>query len=262
MPYKNYCKLIIGVCGMLLCTSFLFSCKINRSITEKDYLYFQNGLDSIKNVKVSEPIIHENDQLSIQISSSSLNQEQTVPFNPPGNAGYLVRTDGNIEMPVIGMVKAAGLTQTQLQNLLIEKLSSYVKDPNAIIHFLQFKVNVLGEVKSPGVKNFDVDRVTILDAIAAAGDLAETGKREDITVIREENTKRKLYKVDIRSGSIFQSPVYNLQSNDIVYVGANFQKFKSLKSNNNTNSLRGLQIFSTLLGLLTSVVFTIRLLNK
>ncbi|MEO6228729.1 MAG: polysaccharide biosynthesis/export family protein [Ferruginibacter sp.] len=262
MPYQNYCKIILGFCGILICTSFLFSCKISQSITEKEYLYFQNGLDSIRNVKESEPVIHENDLLSIQISSSSLNQDQTVPFNPPGNAGYLVRTDGNIEMPVIGMVKAAGLTQVQLQNLLIEKLSSYVKDPNAIIHFLQFKINVLGEVKSPGVQKFDVDRVTILDAIGAAGDLTETGKREDITVIREENNKRRLYKVDIRSGSLFQSPVYNLQSNDIVYVGANFQKFKSLKSNNNTTTLRALQVFSTVLGLFTTILYTINYLNK
>jgi polysaccharide export outer membrane protein len=212
----------------------------------------------MKRVQIKEPTIHKYDLISIQVSSASPIQEQLAPFNPTDKtSGYLVNSDGNIEFPVIGAVKAAGLTQVQLQNSIAEKVANYVKDPNIIVHFLQFKVNVLGEVKSPGLKTFEVDRVTIIDAISQAGDLTDNGKREDVAVIREEPTGRKLYKVDLRSGSLFQSPVYHLQSNDILYVGANEQKFKDLKSANNNTTLRSLQIFGTILGLFSSIVFAI-----
>ncbi len=262
MSYNKSLHVCFNFFSIIACACILFSCKVSKNTTKEDFLYFQRGLDSIKNVQVKEPIIHVNDLLSIQVSSASLNQEQTIPFNPPGNAGYLVSTTGNIEMPVLGTLKAAGLTQAQLQSSILEKLSNYVKDPNVIVHFLQFKINVLGEVKSPGEKKFDVDRVTIIDAISAAGDLTDIGKREDVTVIREEGTSRKIYRVDLRSGSLFQSPVYNMQSNDILYVGANAQKFKQLKGANSNNALNGLRIVGTVLGLFTSIILAIRVFNN
>jgi polysaccharide export outer membrane protein len=265
MPHKKKVFGLLSCWLILISASFLFSCTSTRNITKEDFLYFQSGLDSMKRIQVSEPIIHVNDVLSIQVSSSSLNQEQTVPFNLPpstNSAGYLVNTAGNIDMPVLGSVKAAGLTQDALQKFVTEKLSNYVKDPIVLVHFLQFKVNVLGEVKSPGVQKFDVDRVTLLDAIGAAGDLGDKAKREDITVIREEGGTRKVYKVDIRSGSLFQSPAYILQSNDIVYVGASFQKFKELKNATTNTAQRGLQLVATVLGLVTSILLTVNLLTE
>ena len=223
-------------------------------------MYFQRNLDSIRYIQSKEPIIQKNDFLSIQILSASINQDQTLPFNPhvtsSGTAslsGYLVDRSGNVEMPVIGSVKAAGLTQLQLQKAIVERVSPYVKDPSVVVHFLQFKVNVLGEVKSPGTKLFDADRVTIIDAISASGDLTDLGKREDISIIREENNVRKIYKIDMRSGSLFQSPAYLLQANDIVYVGAHDQKFKKMKSESNVSTFNFLRIISTVVGLATSI---------
>ncbi|MEO6722061.1 MAG: polysaccharide biosynthesis/export family protein [Ferruginibacter sp.] len=261
MPYKKKSNKIISRGLIAVCACFLFSCQISKNVTKEDFLYFQTGLDSIKKIQVTDPIIHVNDLIAVQISSSSLNQEQTIPFNMQGSAstaGYLVNTAGNIDMPVLGSVKAAGLTQDQLQKVVIEKLLSYVKDPIVIVHFLQFKVNVLGEVRSPGMQKFEVDRVTLLDALSSAGDLSDNGKREDITVIREEGGSRKIYKVDIRSGSMFQSPAFVLQSNDIVYVGPNFKKFKDFKSSNTNNSQNVLRIFTTIISLFTSIIVIIR----
>ncbi len=244
----------------------LVSCNSTKRVTKESFIYFQNGLDSIKYIQSKEPIIQNNDLLSIQVLSTSLNQEQTVPFNTPMSAGvassgYLVNMSGNVEMPVIGSIKAAGLTQIQLQKSIVEKLSPYVKDPSVVIHFLQFKVNVLGEVKSPGTQKFEADRVTIIDAISSAGDLTDNGKREDISVIREDGNTRKIYKIDLRSGSLFQSPAYLLQSNDIIYVGASDQKFAELRGQAKTAALSSLQLFGTILGLLTSIALTISILR-
>jgi polysaccharide export outer membrane protein len=232
-------------------------------MSKENFIYFQNGLDSMKYIQSKEPIIQNNDLLSIQVLSTSLNQEQTVPYNAPVSAGgvssgYFVNMAGNVEMPVIGAVRAAGLTQAQLQKNILEKISPFVKDPSVIIHFLQFKVNVLGEVKSPGTQKFESDRVTIIDAISAAGDLTDNGKREDISVIREDGSTRKIYKVDIRSGSLFQSPAYILQSNDIIYVGASDQKFLALKGQAKASTQNGLQVVVTVLGLITSIALVIR----
>src|SRR5664279_207461 len=262
--------------GSFLILSMLFfsSCVSSKEMT-KELVYFQNNTDSMKVLSTKEPIIQANDLLTIQIFTKSMNQDQAIPFNmpitggssggkvtgqsaPAGPAPYLVETNGNIEMPIIGAVLAAGLTKTQLHASLIEKLSSFIKDPSVIIRFSDLKVNVLGEVRVPGTYNFQRDRVTIIDAISAAGDLTDFGKRQDITVIREENTVRKYYTVDISSGYIFQSPVFNLQSNDIVYIGPNAQKFRSL---NSSNGQKGLQ-FTLALVTITTAVFTIIAFTK
>lgn len=262
MPNKKKLSVLFSYCLLITCTCLLFGCNSSKKVTKESFTYFQRGLDSMKHIQSKEPVIQNNDLLSIQVISTSLNQEQTLPFNlPPSaagvNSGYLVSMSGNVEMPVIGTIKAAGLTQIQLQKVIVEKLSPYVKDPSVIIHFLQFKVNVLGEVNSPGTKKFDADRVTIIDAISAAGDLTDKGKREDISVIREESNARKIYRVDIRSGSLFQSPVYLLQSNDILYVGASDQKFRELKAATSSNTQKSLQIFGTVIGLFSSIIFAI-----
>jgi polysaccharide export outer membrane protein len=218
-----------------------------------------------------EPVIKNNDLLGIQIFSKSMNQDQVAIFNiPAGGAnignqvantgnqgasassqGYLVGMNGNIDLPIIGDVRAAGLTIDQLQFNLKQKLSFYVKDPSVLVRFLEFKINILGEVKLPGTHNFDKNRVTIIDAISAAGDLTDYGKRNDVIVIREGSKDRKVYRVDLRSGALFQSPVYQLQPNDIIYVGANHKKLKSL--NSDPESQKGWQL---LFGI-TSVVSTL-----
>src|SRR5207344_1625754 len=127
--------------------------------------------------------------------------------------GYRVNESGNIDMPVIGTVNTTGLTIYQLQDFLSRKVSDYVKSPAVIVHYLQFDVNVLGEVRNPGIKKFSTDKVTVIDAISASGDLTDFGKRNNITVVRREGVKEVFYKVDLRDRKIFKSPVYYLQPN-------------------------------------------------
>src|SRR5690606_37267784 len=67
----------------------------------------------------------------------------------------------------------------------------------------------------------DNDRPTILDAIASAGDLKITAKRDDILVTREEEGKRHSYRLDIRDADIMNSPAYYLAQNDIIYIEPN-----------------------------------------
>jgi polysaccharide export outer membrane protein len=238
----------------LLTVFFLGSCTSQK--INKDFIYFQRGLDSIGKIQPRETVIKTSDVLTVKIGSRSLNQEQTRLFNmgsaDSSTSTYTVNELGNIDIPIIGNIKAEGLTLVQLQAVLSEKLVTYIKNPIVSIKYAQFNVNVLGEVKSPGTKSFQTDNVTILDVISASGDLSDFAKREDILVIREENGKRKVYKVDMKSGAIFQSPVYQLRPNDFVYVPANNNKLRTI--NQDPSSGKALATGLTILGVAVTLL--------
>lgn len=246
MTSTKAAKTLIIVLAITSSFTFLTSCNSSKNLN-RDFLYFQRGLDSLGTIQQKETVIKTNDILLIQVSSKSSNQEQAAIFNIPNGgttgsttpgyqvsssatSGYQVSSAGTIDLPIIGPVKAAGLTKIQLQSLLTERISPYVKDPLVIIRFLQFNVNVLGEVNAPGTKTFVSDRVSIIDAISASGDMTDYGKKENVVVIREENGRRSYYNMDMRSGAVFQSPAFYLQPNDIVYVTPNNFKLKSINS--------------------------------
>ncbi|RYZ45224.1 MAG: polysaccharide export protein [Sphingobacteriales bacterium] len=251
--------MIVKFTGRLLlsaCFFFLVACNPSSKIN-KDYLYFQNNRDDLVKSQLKELTIKPNDLLSIQIYSTTLNQDQAAIFNITGNS-YLVDVNGKIQVPVIGEVTASGLSKAQLQEVLKSKLNNYVKDPAVLVKFQQFTITVLGDVGSPGTKPFTSDKVTILDAISAAGDLLPTGVRENVTVSREDkNGVRHWYEIDLRSAALFNSPVYQLQQNDIVYVNANTAKLKSLKEKG-TSPLSIIQAGFGLIGVATSLILLFR----
>jgi polysaccharide export outer membrane protein len=258
----------------------LSACFSNK-VAKENYLYFKKGSNELTAQK--ETTIKKNDLLSIQVFSNTLNQEQAAVFNmavvkesssaasagdgdsqPQGASagqGYEVGSDGNIEMPVIGSIKAEGLTKQQLKESLIKKLSNYIKLPNVNIRFLRFNVNVIGEVRAPGTKVFQGDKITIIDAISAAGDLTDFGKRENVTVIREQNNSKIYFTVDLRNKNLFSSPAYILQQNDIIYVEPNENKLATLSVN--PESQRRMSTVLSVTGLLFSVAtFVLFALNN
>jgi len=265
MTNNNYSlgKLLLGskvsgqTCCFVICWVLInsFTACTSQKNVEKDFVYFQNGMDTVLGQQ-KQTIIQPNDLLSIQVFSKTINQEQAAIFNLPGTAGtasqgYQVSNDGNIEMPVIGVVRAVGLTKDQLQKSLVEKLTNYVKNPTVIVRFLQFNINVLGEVRTPGTQKFSVDKVSIIDAISAAGDLTDYGRRENVTIIREQEGKKLYYRIDLRSKNLFESPVYSLQPNDIVYVSPTTLKLKNLSADPQAQRRTGLFLA------ITSVVVSI-----
>ena len=148
--------------------------------------------------------------------------------------GYLVDTDGNIYFPLLGSIKAEGLTKTQLKdkirNLSIEK--KILLDPIVNIRFLNFRVTVLGEVGRPTVIPIPNEKISLLEALGLAGDLTIYGNRTNVMVIREEvvpgqKDQRSIHRLNLNSAELFTSHYYYLQSNDIVYVEPNKSKVAS-----------------------------------
>lgn len=151
------------------------------------------------------------------LGSSSSNGSST-------NQGILVSKDGTVNLPVLGKVKVGGLRRADAE-LYIQKLLSdgeYVKDPVVNISFLDLKVSVMGAVKNPGEVSITGERISILDAITASGDLLASGRRYNVKVYREENGERKAYEIDLtKSDDVFNSPCFYLCQNDVVYVEYN-----------------------------------------
>ena len=199
--------------------------------TKKEILYFQDIEQlNLQDIKQSfEPIIEANDILHISISS--LNEEVVKPFlrnsevssnnttpSNPGLQGYLVNSDGNIRFNVIGDISVGGKTRAEVVTVLKEKLSEYIKDFVVDVRIMNFNITILGEVKTPGVYNIKDERVTLPEALALAGDFTLDGKRKDVLVIREEDGKRKVERIDFTKTEFFASPFYFLKQNDVVYV--------------------------------------------
>jgi polysaccharide export outer membrane protein len=181
------------------------------------------------------PVIRADDFLAINVSCDDI--EAAIPFNPPatlqtnmnngyliGNAattGYLVDANGEIKLPVVGVIKIAELNRIQAATLIEEKLKSYLKNPIVNIQIQNFKITVLGEVKNPGTFKIPNERITLLEAIGLAGDLKATGVRKNILVVRDVNGKKEEYRIDLTKKDIFNSPVYYLNQNDVVYIEPN-----------------------------------------
>ena len=258
MTVKNRSYQFLKLACYTLCAGLLFSCGSSKKINT-DYLYFQNGA-GIVNVQQNETTVQPNDLLGIQVFSKTSNQEQVAVFNNAASSGYQVTAAGTIDMPQIGSMVVTGLTKNELQNLLVQKLTNFVKNPAVIVRFLQFNINMLGEVRAPGTLKLTMDRVTIIDAISAAGDLSDFARRDNITVIREENGKKIFHQVDLRSKTVFQSPVYVLQPNDIVYVQPNNNKLRTL--NVDQESQRRLNLLLSLTGFILGLTtFVISIIN-
>ncbi|MEZ4793622.1 MAG: polysaccharide biosynthesis/export family protein [Gelidibacter sp.] len=231
--------------------SILSLAVLSSCASRKEMVYFQDeplSSNEINNM-ASELVYQPNDLITIDVNGAD--QETVQPFKLPPitfdenrsvlNAqgtlrvqAYLIDVNGNIEFPVLGTLKIAGLTRTQAHEFMKEKLKEYVKDPIVNIRLANFTVTVLGEVNRPGTYNIQDERVSLSEALGLAGDLTINGKRDNIFLIREINGKKRFAKLDLTSVNIVNSPLYYLVQNDVIYVEPNTAKIRSSTFNPNT----------------------------
>ena len=192
----------------------------------------------------SQTIIRNGDALTIFVSA--LDREAVTPYNlptaiyaQPGSNQvqttpmmqyYIVDTNGDVTMPVLGPVHVAGMTRTEAEEAIRQLLAKQVVNPMVQVNLINAKVSVLGEVMQPRQVAMIGDRMTILEALAAAGDLTPYGRRDNVLVTREVNGKVEMARLDLRSSDIYTSPYFYLQQNDVVYVSPN--KVRAVSSTN------------------------------
>lgn len=247
--------------GVLACAlTFFCACTSTRD----DISYFQD-INQIPEAAWSQtfdafPRIKMDDELSIIINSvdmaaaASFNKTSYIQQSPlahtastlPNLQTYRVDAQGNIEMPVLGMLHVEGMTTQELQDQLRNTISQYIKDPIVSVNLMTFTVTVLGEVTAPGVCYFSGNRATLLEAIGQRGDLSIFGRRDNVQLIREVNGRREHHTIDLTSADCINSPYYYLQQNDVIYVSPNESKRDTSRYNNLKSY--NISVISTILG--------------
>lgn len=247
------------------------SCKSN-----KDFIYLADMYEgtAMPLTQTHEVKVMPGDRLRITVTSR--NPELAMPFNQglgvmseseavaAAQSGrsrsnlsepYKVDNDGYIKFPILGKLKVEGLTTTEVGDLIRQRIiaGDYIKDPIVNVDLVNFTYTVLGAIGNNGTFRPQTDKVTILEAIANAGDLSSKADMGKIAVIREENGHRKMYTMDIRKSDIFNSPAYYLQQNDIVYVTPKFGK-----KDTEDRTLQWITLALSVLTAATSITWAIR----
>lgn len=257
--------LVVVICLISSCSSMRKSTyfqdvnSLSQSIAHhaKDITLKPNDKISIV-IKALDPTISElfNLPISQQIvgyrtdPSSYKSQTQQSQYS----SGYTIDTEGNIDFPIIGKIHIAGMTRLEtaehIKQLLISK--EYVKDPVVTVEFMNLHISILGEVKEPGQLIIDKDKVTLLDALAKAGDLTIYGRRDSVLVIRQDGEQNKTYVINMTSAkSVLESPAYYLRQNDVIYVAPNAARKRQ------TNEFQSTSFWLSVSSLLTTIALLI-----
>lgn len=230
---------------VLLITVLMCSC-----VSRKHLAYFQpitseSATEINKNMKSQpEPRVKINDALVITVSA--LDPEAVLPYNLPNVSYatptseiiptaqtyqyYTVDANGDINFPVLGKLHVVGMTQSEVIEMIQERLAGQVINPIVTMRFLNAKVTVLGEVKNPGSYMLNNGGMTLLEALGAAGDMTQYGNRSNVLITRENNGKLEFARLDLRTDEVFNSPYFYLQQNDVILVEPNQARTTSNQS--------------------------------
>lgn len=242
--------------------------------SHKHVAYFQNSneVDLSKSQYLYDARIMPKDQLTITVSTT--NDEAAVPFNltvpTPYTANsrstysqamlqtYLVDNEGNINYPVIGQIHVGGLTKSECEKMIQEKIRPFMaaaENPIVTVRMTGYQISVIGEVARPGTFTVSREKISILEALAQAGDLTIYGQRKNVQLIREDASGQKsIHTFDLTDADIINSPYFYLQQNDVVYVTPN----KVKAQNSSVGSMTTLWFSATsILISLTSLLYNI-----
>ena len=172
--------------------------------------------------------IQHDDLLAVTVQSQVADPTITAPFagasTDGGGSGttvtpqYLVDINGKINMPLVGHIPVAGLTTQESSDTIAKYLSRFIKGPIINVRIDNFRFSVLGEVNNAGTYTVPYERVTVLEALGMAGDIAKYGNRENILVIRQTDGVRRYGWINLHRRDVFQSRYFFLEQGDIIYV--------------------------------------------
>ncbi|AOC95272.1 Polysaccharide biosynthesis/export protein [Flavobacterium anhuiense] len=252
----------------------LISTLFTSCIPIKDLVYLQDKNDSVEQTAIaaveSKPYrLQVNDVLSINIKA--IDSKLVSIFNTTENQssqtkseaglyfdGFTVDDHGNIRMPILGEVNVIGYTLEEVRVKIEKKLlEEYFKSEANIfvtVKLAGFRYTINGEVGNTGTKTLFKENVTILEAVANAGDITTVGNRKEVTVIRQTPTGVQMHNIDLTDVNVMKSPYYYLQPNDYIYV-------KPLRQKTWGTGQTGIQSIGTIITLL-SLATTVYLIIK
>ena len=213
-------------------------------VSYKNQIFFQGLADTTYNASMQQPdpVIQRGDQLMIMVYAADMESAQI--FNQQmgggqgggmnmnmmqggqggGFMGYLVNEDGEIDFPKFGTIKVIGYSQQDLRDSLQTWLKPYLVDPIANVRIMNFRVTYITSDRATTTVIMN-NKTNILQFLGMVGGVAWMDKRDNIVVIRQVNDVRQVIRINLTDASIFNSPAYYLQPNDIIYVEPNSRKF-------------------------------------
>jgi polysaccharide export outer membrane protein len=220
---------------MVVIVVFLSSCGSN-----KNTIYFQDIEKHGQDFKSTgyykyEPVIKPNDQLMINVSAPTLYQEKVAQFNlpvsnylmpgettlasTPSLPTYYVDKEGFIDFPVLGKLKVAGMTKSRARDYMEKRIADYIKEGAIVnLQITSFNISVHGEVFKPGPIKVTNDKISVLDALGAAGGITVYGDKTKVLLIRDNNGSIEYQRFDLTQSDIFNSPYFYLHQNDMLFV--------------------------------------------
>lgn len=256
--FRNLLLVAVGLVMAASCTSY------------KDIVYFQD-IDEVQLKQLTsefEAVIKKDDRLTIIVSGpdktvtapynltlSEMSTTGSLSSNPEQSTlSYLVDVNGNIEFPILGKIHVEGMTRSQLVDYLTREIGKDVQNPIVYVTFKNYKITVLGEVRSPGTFTIDSEKINILQALGKAGDLSLTAERDGILLIREVDGVQTHHKIDLKDAHLLDSPYFYLQQNDVIVVPPSPTRVKTATT--------ATGIWSVVLSSITTTIALIAAFNK
>ncbi len=228
--------------------------------SSKQVAYWQN-IDSISlaaSKGLFDAKIMPKDELTILVQTTDPLTSEPFNLRSTGQTssknqitGYLVDNDGMINFPIVGKIHVAGLTKTECEDLIKSKIQPYLartENPLVSVRTSSYRITVIGEVNKPGVIPVATEKISLVEALAEAGDMTVYGKRDNVLLVREDKSGEKhKVRLNMNDANIINSPYYYLQQNDIVYVEPHKVKARNTFFGSNTS------IFYSVIGITTSL---------
>lgn len=229
--------------------------------SSKEVAYWQN-IDSISlaaSKGLYDAKIMPKDELTILVQTTDPLTSEPFNLRSTGQTssknqitGYLVDNDGMINFPIVGKIHVAGLTKTECEDLIKSKIQPYLartENPLVSVRTSSYRITVIGEVNRPGVIPVATEKISLIEALAEAGDMTIYGKRDNVLLVREDKSGEKhKVRLNMNDANIINSPYYYLQQNDIIYVEPHKVKARNTFFGSNTS------IFYSVIGITTSLV--------
>ena len=217
---------------LFLLLLFIFSsCISNRNL---EYIQSKKEINKVK-VNKQDYRLQIGDLISVQISTTTeqqhdfFNKENTsnsqLMMQNPYLYGYLIKDDGNLDLPSFGIVKAEGFTLRELENIIKQIAVSYFEQPVVKLNIINFEITILGEVNNPGTYKMVDPEVNVLYALSLASDITQFGNRKRVKIIRNEHDFVRVFYIDLTNADLLEDVDFVLQSHDIIYVPLLNKKF-------------------------------------
>lgn len=208
------------LCLLMLVACLLTGCYSNRQI---GLLQERDGIPTYDSVPYEPYRLHVNDEIIFRLitmdetiakaMSANQNQGNTQYAN-----SYRIYSDGTVDLPFLQPIHIEGLTEREAQDTLRAYFRQIIPDADVKMALYNKSFTVLGDLGS-GRYQIYKERMTIFQALAMTGDVANSGDRKHVRIVRPNgNAEPEVLEFDIRAKTIIDSKYYYVYPNDLIYV--------------------------------------------